>query len=456
VDYDALAAKHGASTPAGEGQGSSPNYPAGTQVVNPTLGQVGTGVLREGANLLSGAHAFGRKALEMIPGVSGSQFDQSMQHHQGQLDELAKPANIGEAMGKTGAEMGSYLLPWKAESAAGHAAEELPSLLRPLARVGTSAVSNAAMSGMNRESPAVGGALGAGAGILGEGGRMLANPLMRSAIPGNVGKDTAAAVLQHATGIRPSTVLKGVEGKIGEAGRNLDAAVAAHPNARLSLQPAETPVQAALDIAGRERVPGDTAEVQKLMDFLRGEGEYGPARPPLLTPQEALDARRGYGKNFVSNRQWKQVTNDAPQAAAKQGYGAITGELHAKVPGTTEADDLIHNLIPAQSGLRTLVHNDPSVAGNVMGRVGARTGALTSAAMGAAGGARTAGIPGMIAGGAAGLIAPEIMSAPAAKIAMARAMYSPATARVGRAIVTPAIQALIDNLRQQRREGQGQ
>lgn len=192
------------------------------------------------------------------------------------------------------------------------------------------------------------------------------------------------------------------------------------------------------------------------MDFLRGHGEFGPERPPLLTPQEALDARRGFGKNFISNRQWKQVVNDAPQSAAKQSYGGITGELHSKVPGATEADDLMHSLIPARTGLKTLVRTDPSVAGNVMGRVGARTGALTSAAMGAAGGARSAGLPGMIAGGAAGLIAPEIMSAPAAKMAMARAMYSPATAQVGRAATTPAIQALINYFRQQRTGEQAQ
>ena len=549
-------------------QGDSPNYPSGTTVVNPTAGQIGTGVLREGANLLSGAHAFGRKVLDAIPGVKSSSFGRAMEAHQGQLDELAKPKNMGEAMGKTGGEMASYLLPMKAESAVGRAAEELPSILRPLARVGTSALSNATMSGMNRQSPTVGGAVGAGMGVLGEGGRMLANPLMRSAIPGNIGKDTAAAVLQHTSGIRPSTVLGNVEGKIGEAGKNLDAAVSAastrqtpnikgflmppqqeiplapaptprdpkmrpmafdakvnpeepneprsgnpmadiseypginphflsgsehpelagrvtplqnpqqvttrmgtllrrpemsasippptEPSRTISMQPAMRPVQEALGTAATQRVPGDTKEIQGLMDFLRGHGEFGPERPPLLTPQEALDARRGFGKNFISNRQWKQVVNDAPQSAAKQSYGGITGELHSKVPGATEADDLMHSLIPARTGLKTLVRTDPSVAGNVMGRVGARTGALTSAAMGAAGGARSAGLPGMIAGGAAGLIAPEIMSAPAAKMAMARAMYSPATAQVGRAATTPAIQALINYFRQQRTGEQAQ
>jgi hypothetical protein len=529
-------------------------------VINPTWKQFGIGILREGANLLSGVQAFKRKAYEMIPGVSGSQFDQWMQRNQAQLDTLAQPQNRGEASGRTFAEMASYLAPAKVESTAVRAAEELPSILRALARIGTSALSNAAMSGMNRQSPTVGGAVGIGTGLLGEGGRMLANPLMRSAIPGNIGHDTAAAVLDHTTGIRPTTVLKGVEGKIGEAGRNLDSAVAlastrSAPNIRgflmppreeiplppmpsarnprmhpmafnaqvnpeepfqlrreggsiedlpfsnphylsgsehpelsgrvtplqnpqqvttrmgvllrrpemsasippstepariISTQRAERPLQDALSTATRQRVPGDSKEIQGVIDFLHGRGKYGPERAPMLTPYEALDARRGFNKNFVGNRGWKQVVNDAPQAAAKEGYGGLTSELHEKVPGSIEADELMHNLIPARTGLKTLVRNDPSVATNVMGRMGARTGALTSAAMGAAGGARSAGLPGMVAGGMTGLIAPEIASAPAAKMALARAMYSPVTARAGRAVISPGVQALLGYLRQQR------
>ena len=546
----------------GTGQGETPNYGPDTTVVNPTAGQIGTGVLREGANLLSGAHAFGRKALEMIPGVSGSQFDQAMQRHQAQLDELAKPANLGEAMGKTGGEMASYLAPMKAESVAAEGAERLPGLLRPLARIGTSAVSNAAMSGMNREPVGTGAAVGAAFGLLGEGGRLLSNRLMRSAIPGKISSDTANALLNETRGIRPSTVLASTENRIGQAGRDLDSAVSnvnvrptpriagflmppqeeiplapapaprdprmhpmafdarvnpeepneprsgnpmadiseypginphylsgsehpelsgrvtplqnpqqvttrmgtllrrpemsasipptTEPNRIVSTAPALRPAETALGVASRQRVPGDVDQIQNLVDFLRGHGDYGPERPEMLTPQEALDARRGFGKNFVSNSQWTQVVNSAPLAAAKEGYGGLTSELHAKVPGAVEADEMMHNLIPARNGLRTLVRDDPSVAGNVMGRVGARTGALTSAAMGAAGGARSAGLPGMIAGGAAGLLAPEIASAPAAKIAMARAMYSPVTPLLGRAVATPAIDHLMGYLRQQR------
>jgi hypothetical protein len=51
-------------------QGSQP-YNPGTTAISPTAKQVGTGVLREGANLASGAHNIGRKGLELLPGATG-------------------------------------------------------------------------------------------------------------------------------------------------------------------------------------------------------------------------------------------------------------------------------------------------------------------------------------------------------------------------------------------------
>ena len=443
-----------ASIAKGTGQGESPNYSPDTTVVNPTFSQIGTGALREGANLLSGAHAFGRKVLEAIPGVKNSGFGQSMEQHQGTLDEMARPRNMGEAFGRTGAEMASYLIPAKAESMAGKAAEELPGLLRPAARIGTSAMSNAAMSGMNRQSPVVGGAVGAGAGLLGEGSRMLANPLMRSAIPGNIGKDSAAAVLKHTTGIRPATVLGNVEGKIGEAGRNLDAAVKAPGVQPVSLTPAMAPVSELKTTAARLGVPDLDQKANEFIDWLRGNAVSGQQYGNAVDPETALNIRRGGDELFGGNRIWKQDTNPRAQSTFKQSRAALSNALHQSAPGATEADEMMHNLIPARTGLRALERTDPSVAANVMGRVGARTGALTGAAMGGAAGARSAGLPGAIAGGLTGLIAPEVMSAPAAKIALARAAYSTIPPKFTRAIATPAIDALMDQIRQKRTGGQ--
>lgn len=449
------------------GQGSSPAYGPDVTVVNPTPGQIGKGVLREGAQLASGAYGFGRNLLDLVPGVKNSRVGQDMQANQGTLDAAAKPANLGEAMGKTGGEMASYLAPAKLETGL---AEAAPEAVRPLVRIASSALSNGTMNAANGGDFATGALTGAGFGALSEGARSLLAPQsMRSAIPGKISKDTAAALLEHTSGMRPSSVLESTENHIGQAGRDLETAVSGAPQTpSISLQPAISPVQDALATAQRQRAVGDSDQLSRVVDFLRGNGDYGPTRglppgaagpsppSPMLTPQEALDARRGYSREFVSNPQWKQVANGPVLGPVKEGYGGLTGELHAQVPGATEADEMMHNLIPARTGLRTLVRDDPSVAGNVMGRVGARTGALTSAAMGAAGGARSAGLPGAILGGITGLTVPEVLSAPAAKIGMARAAFSTATPKIGRAIATPAINSLLGYLRQRSTGDQAQ
>lgn len=215
------------------------------------------------------------------------------------------------------------------------------------------------------------------------------------------------------------------------------------PNRMFSMEAAKSPIRSALSLAGRQRVPEDAAQLRGMIDFLEGTGEYGPERPAAMTPQEMLEARRGYGRNFISNRQWNQTANSPVMAAAKQGYGGLTNELHMKVPGSIEADQMMENLIPAKQALKAMVKRDPSVGVNVMGRMGARTGALTSAAMGAAGGARAGGLPGAILGGATGLAVPEVLSAPTAKMALARGLYSTMPPKLGRA----ALQSLLNSMR---------
>ena len=351
------------------------------------------------------------------------------------------------------------------------------------------------MNRLNGGSFGQGAAIGGGMTGLGEIGKGLIAPaMMRSAIGGGIGKDTANAVLKETKGIRPSTVLKNTSSRIAQASDDLDEAIAAanersaprirgflmppveetplspapsprnprmrpmafpakinpegpmearsgnpmadiseypginphylsgsehpelsgrvtplqnpqqvttrmgvllrrpemsasipstyQPNRMFSMEAAKSPIRSALSLAGRQRVPEDAAQLRGMIDFLEGTGEYGPERPAAMTPQEMLEARRGYGRNFISNRQWNQTANSPVMAAAKQGYGGLTSELHTKVPGSIEADQMMENLIPAKQALKAMVKRDPSVGVNVMGRMGARTGALTSAAMG--------------------------------------------------------------------------
>lgn len=439
---------------AGGGQGSSPNYGAGVTTVNPTLGQIGMGAAREGAQLASGAYGFGRGTLDLIPGVKNSQFGQQMQQNQQQLDNAAQPQNVGEAMGKTGAQIGSYLLPAKAESAL---ADLAPEELKFLARIGASSLSSGSMNALNGGSFATGAATGAGVGTLSEGARaFLAPALVRSAIPGGISKDSANAFLSETRGFKPSVALNSTKDAITQAGAERDAAIAANPNAQVNLSPAAQTLQDAWMKSANKRVPDDMKAIEDMMDFLRGTGQYGPVRGASVPADEALTAKQGFNDNFLGNRAWKQLVNSDPQSAAKQAYGQIAEALHQAVPGSQEADELMSKLIPVQRGLKALDRNDPSVVANVMQRVAAKTGGLTGAAIGAASGASGAGLPGAIVGGATGLLGPEVASAPTSKLAIARLLYSTAPPKAGRAVLTPAIDHLMEMIRTSGTNSQGQ
>jgi hypothetical protein len=422
------------------GQGSSPNYGPNVTVADPTMGQIGKGVLREGAQLLSGAHGIGKALLEKIPGVSGSPFDNSMQQHQATLDRMAQPQNIGEAMGKTGGEMASYLAPAKLETGA---AEMAPKAWRPLARIVGGGLSQGTMSKMNGGDFTTGALTGAGFGALSEGARaVLAPALVRSAIPGNITREVAKAVLNETSGIRPSKVLNSVENRIGRAGSDLNTAVGSSQS-QVPLQPAMQPINGLKRTAADLGVPELDEKANELRDWLHGNAVTGQQYGASVDPRTALNIRRGGNEMFGGNRVWKQVANPRAQGAFKQAYGALTNSLHEAAPGTIEPDEVMHNLLPAQTGLRTIVRNDPSIATNVMGRFMARTGALTSMVGGALEGGKAGGVPGALAGGTIGLIAPEAISAPTAKFAMARTLHSTATPKIARALTSP----LIENLR---------
>lgn len=543
------------------GQGSSPDYGPDVTVVNPTWAGIGKGVLREGAQLASGAYGFGRGVMDAVPGVKDSAFGQQMQQNQQALDDAAQPRSIDEDFGKVGAQMASFLLPAKAESSL---AELAPEELRFLARIGASSLSSGTMNALNGGGFGVGAATGAGIGAAGEAGRALAPQLVRSAIPGTpgIGKintDAANTVLSETRGVKPSVALDSVNQRMAQAGEDLQRAAAAasqrdaphiagflmppkeevplatkpgrppasqpmaypaemspdfpaagfngmtredayrwpyngpdvlhpsymsgsaHPELSgrvpqpqgvllrrpemsasippttqpvygVPLDPVIAPVQAALDRAVRDRVPGDAAQLRKVMDFLHMQGDYAPeggaptSPPASLTTLQGLQWRRALSDNFINDAKWAKTINPPVLAATKMAYGALTQGVKDAAPGALEADEILSKLKPVQTGLKTLVKNDPSVVGNVAGRMAARTGALSAAATGAAAGAPHGPI-GAIAGGLSGLVGPEVLSAPTTKLAMARGLYSSATPIAARSLITPAVQKLLDNIR---------
>jgi len=76
-----------------------------------------------------------------------------------------------------------------------------------------------------------------------------------------------------------------------------------------------------------------------------------------------------------------------------------------------------------------------------LGRLSAHTGAAALGAAGATEGYREKGIPGMIAGGLTGIVAPELASSPTAQMIMARGMHGAFPQLVAPATTAVALQA---------------
>lgn len=543
--------------------------PPDTEVVNPSTGSMLKTAGKAGLQTLSGiggaalgtAANIGHLAVPdaLVEKLEGPQAVERANETEEKLQPHTPFESLGSGLGK----VAQFMIPGEAEEAAASLAPA--GVLRGLTRIGAGGLSsglvNKAQGGDFSAGAETGGALGA----LGEGARVLSPQLMRTALPGT-NTDTARAVLNETSAIRPSTLERQVGERIGGLGNDLTDVIKAasqratppvrgflmppreeiplapaprpanpkmrpmsfraqvkpeelfsprsgnpmapiseypisnphylsgsehpelagrvtplqnpqqvttrmgvllrrpemsastppanEPNAIVSMRPARVPVASAIGAARSQEAGGLHEELGNLNDFLHVGRVTGEPIPETITPQRALGIRRGLNEEFIGNRAWQRDVNPRATQAAKSAYGGLTGELHEKVPGSVDLDERIHNLIPAQTALKGINRREPSIVGNVSGRIGARTGALTAAAMGAAGGARDAGLPGAIAGGAAGLIAPEVLSTPVAKIALSRAMNSPASAQAGRAIMTPAIQALINHFRQTSTGGQ--
>lgn len=426
-----------AYTPA-NGQGSSPNYSPDTTVENPTGKQMFQGLGREGAQLLSGGYGFGRKALELVPGVKGSRFGNAMDEHQQFLDEAAKPQNTGEAMGKTGAELASYLAPGAAEERVTMAA---PEAIRPLARIATGALSSGTMGAANGHPFGTSALAGGATGALAEGGRMVAPQLMRSGIGGGINSDTARAVLNETRAVRPATLEGQVGGRISAANADLDKAVNGSQSP-ISMQPMRTPIETAMKTARTQEAGGLHNELSDMLDFTHKGRVSGDPIPNDVSPRQALDLRRGFNEEYLGNRAWKQTVNPRSTATGKQAYQGLSSELHNKVPGASEADEQMHRLIPAKQALSAMNRREPSIVGNMAGDITARTGAMAGPLTAAVAGAHSAGAPGALAGFAAGLAGKEALSMPFAKIAASRMLYSPTTGRLMRAGVVPFINSL--------------
>lgn len=288
-------------------------------------------------------------------------------------------------------------------------------------------------------------------GLVGKGMRAAAEPVAESAI--NVrpidramGRRPGAAVLDETTGVRPETVRRQAQAKLGDINNQLEGVVN-RSNAPVDITPARgTLGKAETTARARNQVkevgqlapmqehlavpqPGfqgsvtqpPTPTVQKPSAVLGPNGQPimvtapGNTPPPVIssvqTPRGALNLKRGFGEEFVHN--WNPETMRGAKGTAAQTYHSLAESLHNAVPESAELDKRATSLIPVAQRAEVL-ERAPGTAQQIARKLVAPTGALA----GGIGGYYAGGVPGAVAG----MVAPVVLGSPTAQMIAARAL----------------------------------
>ena len=167
-------------------------------------------------------------------------------------------------------------------------------------------------------------------------------------------------------------------------------------------------------------------------DFFRRGMVSGEPIPENITPQRALNLKRGFNDEFL---RWNPETHDTALNAGRGAYHALDSELDRAVPSAAPINQRVSSLIEVLRNADRASREAPTMQ-RVMGRIGAHTGALTLGGAGSVAGYHEGGLPGAIVGGATGVVAPELLASPEAQIGAARLFNR---ARGLRPLVAPAL-----------------
>lgn len=189
------------------------------------------------------------------------------------------------------------------------------------------------------------------------------------------------------------------------------------PNRMASLAPARGILGDAADKATQQNAAGLHGQIGKMQDFLNTRFSGGSI-PENVTPRQLLDLKRGLSEEHL---RWNPETHDRALAAGRQAYGALDRELDRTVPAAAGLNQRISSLIPVAHRAESISRGAPTLQ-RALGRFGAHTGALTMGGIGAAGGYKEGGVPGAIAGGLTGVLAPELAASPEGQMILARTL----------------------------------
>jgi hypothetical protein len=436
VDYDALAKQHGAIETSSTGIAA----PQGTEGTGHTGRDLLTGVAEGAANTTGNLVSGAARLINKIPYVGETLApEQGIKALEARTEERSKPANEDESLGRTGEQIAEWMIPTGAEEKAGAmAAEHLPQIarfIRPAAKIATGAMESGLRNTSQGGEFSTGAEFGAGTGILGEGMRAAAPPLAESALGiskrlRGYGKTPGLAALEETRGIRPETIERTAQEKLGGLTSQINNQAAVHPGT-VSLQPALDRIDTAIKKATSQNDAATVKQLSGVRDALTTEIGTGIAIPPDVTAERGLNLKRGLRTQFVSN--WNPEVMHGTKALAAGASGDIDRVLdNALGRDFAERNQRISSLIPVAERAESEGRN-AGIGQRSLHRIAAHTGASALALGGGAYGYHEGGIPGMIKYGTLGILAPEVLTSPEAEMLAARTLYSPATSRGMRA-----------------------
>jgi tetrahydromethanopterin S-methyltransferase subunit G len=179
-----------------------------------------------------------------------------------------------------------------------------------------------------------------------------------------------------------------------------------------------------MDTATARNAEKEYNQLVPIRDFLARRFNTGEQIPEDITPRQLLDLKRGLGADHVHN--WNPDVNKGVTDTAKSAYHEMAEELHRVVPGTADLDNTISNLIPVVRRAE-LADTSAGVTQRIADRIGRPTGGMLGAATGAFFGGPL--------GAVVGTVLPDLVSAPALKMAAARGMYSPITGQMMKPLI---------------------
>jgi hypothetical protein len=284
------------------------------------------------------------------------------------------------------------------------------------------------------------------------------------------GATPGKAVLEETRGLRPATIEKSAQGKLGELNNELEGR-AANAKGPADLTKARQVIQRASDKAAGANSADTPSELSPMSKQLveprpgfTGATEYpagantpisfqqnptgvlgpsgqpitkpqlvhGPSPSPVVaaeqTPSTLLGMKRQFGQDFVN---WNPVIPRSPGATGvgRQAYHELAQELNNTVPGAESLNQRISSLIPvAQRAKLTDLNAGPIQ--HSLNRLHAPTGGMIPALFGL----REGGLPGLMA-----MIAgQETLGSPTVRMMGARGAFG-----TGKALGSPTLRRLI-------------